>query len=125
MSTNVEARPPSGSAHLATANPATVTTADDDWTVQAADTIDRVVTTIRSKTAEPLVGVARTVVFGLLAIVVATMAFVLLAIGSVRALIVYLPFDDSRVWAADLIVGGIFVLAGLFAFRKARPRDER
>ena len=44
--------------------------------------------------------------------------------ASVRALIVYLPFGDDRVWAAHLIVGGIFVLAGLLLFRKARPRDE-
>ena len=119
MPTNVEARLPS--APSAT----TGTTADDDWTVQAADTIDRVVTTIRSKTSEPLVGLARWVVFGLLATVVGTMMLVLLAIGSVRALIVYLPFGDHRVWAADLVVGGIFVLTGLLVFRKARPRDER
>ena len=122
MPTNVEARVPSAKAGSATA---TANTDDTDWTVQTADTIDRVVTTIRSKTAEPLVGVARWVVFGLLAALVGTMALVLLAIGSVRALIVYLPFGDSRVWAADLIVCGIFVAIGLFAFRKARPRDER
>ena len=111
MPTNVEARVP----------PATT---DDDWTVQTADTIDRVVTTIRSKTSDPLVGIARWVVFGLLASIVATLALVLLAIASVRALIVYLPFGDDRVWAADLIVGGIFALTGLLLFRKARPRDD-
>jgi hypothetical protein len=114
MPTNVEARVP--------APPAT---AEDDWTVQAADTIDRVVTTIRSKTSDPLVGIARWVVFGLLASVVGTMALVLLAIGAVRALIVYLPVGDDRVWAAHVIIGGIFVLAGLLLFRSARPRDER
>jgi len=117
MPTNVEARVPSATA--------TATTDDTDWTVQAADTIDRVVTTIRSKTSEPLVGIARWVVFGLLAAVLGAMMLVLLAIGAVRALIVYLPFGDHRVWAADLIVGGIFVLSGLFLFRVARPRDER
>jgi hypothetical protein len=98
------------------------TVADDDWTVQTADTIDRVVTTIRSKTADPLVGIARGVVFGFLALIVGTMALVLLAIAAIRALIVSLPFGDNRVWAAYLIVGGIFVLAGLLLFRKARAR---
>jgi hypothetical protein len=97
--------------------------ADDDWTVQTADTIDRVVTTIRSKTADPLVGIARWVVFGLLAAIVGVMALILLAIGAVRALVVYVPFGDNRVWAAHLIVGGIFVIAGLLLFRKARARD--
>jgi hypothetical protein len=114
MPTNVEARVPAPTA-----------TADDDWTVQAADTIDRVVTTIRSKTSDPLVGIARWIVFGLLAAVVGSMALVLLAIGAVRALVVYLPVGDDRVWAAQLIVGGIFVVAGLLLFRSARPRGER
>jgi hypothetical protein len=112
MPTNVEARA------------ASAATDDSDWTVQTADTIDRVVTTIRSKTSDPLVGIARWVVFGLLAAIVATLAMVLLAIASVRALIVYLPFGDDRVWAAHLIVGGIFALGGLLLFGKARPRDE-
>jgi hypothetical protein len=112
MSTNVEAR-------LSSA-----TVDEADWTVQTADTIDRVVTTIRSKTSDPLVGVARWIVFGLLAAIVGAMAFVLLAVASVRALIVYLPFGDDRVWAAHLIVGGIFAFAGLLLFRKARPRAE-
>jgi len=113
MPTNVEAR-----------LPAAPNDDDTDWTVQTADTIDRVVTTIRSKTSDPLVGIARWVVFGLLAAIVVTLALVLLAIASVRALIVYLPFGDDRVWAAYLIVGGIFVLAGLLLFRKSGPRDD-
>jgi hypothetical protein len=120
MPTNVEARFPS-----ATASPASGASDETDWTVQTADTIDRVVTTIRTKTSEPLVGLARWVVFGLLAAVVGTMALVLLAIGAVRALIAYLPVGDNRVWVADLIVGGIFVIAGLLLFRMARPRDAR
>ena len=115
MPTNVEARVPS-------ASPAND---EADWTVQTADTIDRVVTTIRTKTSEPLVGLARWVVFGLLAALVGTMAMVLVAIGAVRALVAYLPFGDNRVWAAHLIVGGIFALAGLLLFRMARPRDAR
>jgi hypothetical protein len=95
-----------------------------DWTVQTADTIDRVVLTIRSKTSDPLVGIARWVVFGLLAAIAGTFAMVLLAIAAVRVLIVYLPFGDDRVWAAELIIGGIFTLVGLLLFRKARARNE-
>ena len=60
-----------------------------------------------------------------LAGLVGTMALVLVAIGAVRALVVYLPFGDNRVWAAHLIVGGIFVFAGLLLFRMARPREAR
>jgi hypothetical protein len=120
MPTNVEAQPPANVG----AQPPAPTPPDDDWTVQTADTIDRVVTTIRSKTSDPLVGVARWIVFGLLSTVIGTMALVLVAIGAVRALVSYLPVGDNRVWVAYLIVGGIFVLGGLLLFRSARPRDE-
>src|SRR5436190_1888341 len=39
----------------------------EDWTVQAADTIESVVGAVRSKTTDPLVGISRWVVYGTLA----------------------------------------------------------
>lgn len=87
-----------------------------DWTVQAADSIERLVGTVRDKTAVPLTTVARAVVFGLLAAVMGIAVLVLVAIGLVRAVNAYLPGD---VWAAHLLVGGIFTLAGAFTLRKA------
>src|SRR5439155_23591759 len=56
----------------------------DDWAVQTADTIERLVETVRSNTADRLVSVARLVVFGLLAAILGTVALVLLAIFTVR-----------------------------------------
>ena len=58
-----------------------------DWTVQAADTIESVVGSIRDKTTVPLTTVARSLVFGLIAGVLGVAALVLLTIGLVRAVI--------------------------------------
>ena len=93
----------------------------DDWAVQAADTVERIVGTVRDRTTGPIAKVARVVVFGLLAAVVGTTAVTLLAIGSVRAINVYLPED---VWAAHLVVGGIFTLLGLLLWSRRRQSGE-
>src|SRR5437764_13348978 len=98
-------------------------TGDGDWAVQTADTIERVVGSVRSNTSDRLVSVARLVVLGLLAGIMGSAALVLTAIGLVRLLDVYLP---SGVWVAALIIGGIFTFGGLFLWRGAwqQPRRE-
>ena len=91
--------------------------AGDDWTVQAADTIERVVVGIRDKTAVPLTTVARGIVYGLLAAVMGIAVLVLVIIGAVRALNAYVT--QGEVWASYLLVGGIFTLGGVLTLRKA------
>lgn len=88
----------------------------DDWTVHAADTIERVVGGLRDKTAVPLTTVARALVYGLLAAVMGVTALVFVAVALVRLADVYLP---GGVWSAYLLVGGIFSLGGAFLLRKA------
>jgi hypothetical protein len=87
----------------------------DDWATQTADAIERVVGTIRSKTAEPLEGVARALVYGLVAVIVGLAATVLAAVALVRVLDLILP---GAVWSAHALTGGIFTLAGLLLWRK-------
>ncbi len=89
-----------------------------DWTSQVADAVDTVVELGREKAVEPARTFGRAVVYGLLATFLLLSALTILAIGAFRALAVYLPED---VWAAHLIVGGIFTLAGLFSWSKRRP----
>lgn len=89
-----------------------------DWTVQAADTIERVVGSIRDKTAVPLTTVARALVYGLLAAVVGTAALVLLITGVIRGLDTVLP---RGVWLPDLILGTLFTLVGFVLWRKRKP----
>lgn len=88
---------------------------DKDWAAETADTIERLVGTVRTKTSGPLEKVARVLVYGLVALIVGTAAAVLAAVAMVRALDLALPGD---VWAAHAVTGGIFVLAGLFLWRK-------
>jgi phosphate/sulfate permease len=93
--------------------------AGDDWVVSTADTIERLVDSVRSKTAEPAERVARLLVFGILAAIVGLAAGVLAVVGLFRGLVVLLDVVwQPEVWLAYLILGGIFLMAGLFLWRK-------
>ena len=91
--------------------------------MQAADTVERVVGSIRDKTALPLTTIARAVVFGLLAAVMGVAALVLVIVGLVRAVDVLT--GDGNVWIAYLAIGGIFTLVGAFLLRKATTTREK
>ena len=97
--------------------PSPIARGGDDWTVQAADTIERVVVGIRDKTAVPLTTVARALVFGLLAAVMGLAAVILVIVGALRAVNVYVV--QGEVWASYLLVGGIFTAGGALTLRKA------
>lgn len=99
-----------------------------DWPVQAADTIERVVGSVRDKTTGPAITAARWLVYGTFALLVAAVVGVLLAIAAVRALNVYLPsevFGHEHTWLAHTIVGGVFAIAGMLLWsRRAAPADD-
>lgn len=95
----------------------------EDWPKQTADTIERVVGSIRSKTAEPVERIARVVIYGLLAAVLGVAALVLLLAAALRFVDAYLP---GEVWSAYLLLGTIFTLAGLFLWsRRGSPTTDR
>jgi hypothetical protein len=83
-------------------------TPSPDWATRTADSIERVVTTVRDRTTRPLLVAGRAIVFGLLAVVVGVAAVVLLSITVVRVLVIL----TDRAWLADLILGVLFVIAG-------------
>lgn len=85
-----------------------------DWSVQAADTIERVVGAIRDKTSVPLVTVVRALVYGVLVAVMGVTTLVFLTVAAVRVVNIVL-----EVWATYLVLGGIFTLFGLLLLRKA------
>ena len=88
-----------------------------DWTTDAVDNIERVVSTVRDKTVTPAQNVTRAIVFGLLT------ALTVVSIGLFRLVDVYVP---AGVWASYLIFGGIFVAAGTFCWArrtKASPPE--
>jgi hypothetical protein len=118
--------PRSDRAPGASSTPGSAAAPASDWPAQAADTIERVVGTVRDKTTGPAITAARWVVYGTFALVVGTGVGVLVAIAAVRFLDVYLPdawFGEQHTWAAHLVVGAIFSLFGmaLWSRRTASP----
>jgi hypothetical protein len=100
--------------------------AGEDWAATTADAIERAVQSVRAKTADPLERVVRLVVYGLLAGIVGIAIAVLLAIAAVRGLVELIDVTwQNEVWLAHLIVGGIFVLAGLLVWRRRRAKTEK
>jgi hypothetical protein len=102
---------------------------DRDWAAQAADTIERVVGSIRDKTTGPALTMARGVVYGTFAALVGTACLVVLLAGTVRLLDNYLPdavFGEDHIWAVYLILGLLFVIAGgaLWGRRNAVREDQ-
>jgi hypothetical protein len=91
-----------------------------DWTTEAVDTIEKVVGAVRERTVLPAHRVSRLVVFGALAAVCVLTAVVLLVLGAFRGVVL---LAQGEVWAAWLVLGGIFVLAGLFLWAKRSPRS--
>lgn len=92
-----------------------------DWAAQAADRIEGLVTSIRAKTSDRLIGVARLLVYGILAAIMGVMALVLFTIASVRALDELIP---RGVWIPYLVMGAIFVAAGSFLWSKKRAHPS-
>ena len=73
---------------MATGTPApgSAPTPASDWPAQAADTIERVVGTVRDKTTGQLVTAARWIVYGTFAALVGLAVAVLFALAAVRAI---------------------------------------
>jgi hypothetical protein len=82
---------------------------DGDWATRTADSIERVVSTVRDRTTRPLLLAGRAIVFGLLAAIVGVAAIVLFSILVVRAHTAL----TGRAWLAELILGAVFCIAGV------------
>ena len=89
-----------------------------DWTTDATDLIERTVGMVRDRTVEPAQAATRIVVYGLLAVLVAVPAVVLLMIGAFRGLVL---LEQGYIWVAWVTLGGIFVVAGAFCWTKRNP----
>lgn len=91
-----------------------------DWPVQAADTVERVVSQVRERTTVPAMTAIRGVVYGLLAAIVAITALVLVCVGIVRVLDVLIP---RGVWIAYAILGTVLVVAGAIFWSQRHEHD--
>ncbi len=87
----------------------------NDWTKDLLDRLDHYIDVVRSNTTDRLVRIARLVVFGVVTVIVGSMAAVLALIALVRVLDVVLP---REVWLPYVVLGAIFLIAGLFLWSK-------
>ena len=83
---------------------------EGDWPAQAATSIEQLVTTVRDRTTVPALTAARAIVYALVGGSLLLAAFVMFTICLIRLVDNYLP---GEVWAAYLLVGGLFLLIGL------------
>ena len=100
---------------------------DPEWATRAVNLIDRVVGTIRKYTTQPLVVVARGIVFGLLAGFGVVVGLVLVLVGLTRGLQSALDavFErDVSVWVSYFILSAIFLVVGAVLMRRRYTPDE-
>ena len=86
-----------------------------DWTTDLLDRLDHYIEVVRSNTTDRLVTLARLLGYGLIAVIVGTMAGVVALIAVIRILDVVLP---REVWLPYVLLGAIFMGLGLFLWSK-------
>jgi hypothetical protein len=99
---------------------------DPNWAPELADTVERLVGTVRDRATKPAVRAARAIVFGLLAAMLAVVAITLLLLAATRGLqaLLDLGLDWSvAVYLSYFIVGGILCLVGLLLLARRPPPD--
>ena len=88
---------------------------DADWTKDLLDRLDHYIDVVRSNTTDRLVKVVRVLVYGVIALILGSMAGIIALITLIRVLDIVLP---REVWLPYMVLGAIFLLAGLFAWSK-------
>jgi len=95
-----------------------------DLPTRGADMVDSLVELLRDKTVRPLTLATRAVVFGIIVFAASVVTVVLVSISLIRLLTVYL--FGGRVWISDLVVGALFLAAGLVLWsRRTDPSASR
>lgn len=89
-----------------------------DWDKQAVAKIYDTVEQVRIKSSGPAIVASRAIVFGLIGMVLATIAMIVFLIGLVRLLNIAIPED---IWLVYLILGALFSGIGMLLWSK-RPR---
>ena len=95
--------------------------ADTDWATQVVGTIDQYVGLVRDRTTRPALVVTRALVFGIIILILAVAAGVLLWIAWITGITALV----GEVWITYLITGGILVLLGAFLMAKRGPAGSQ
>jgi hypothetical protein len=93
-----------------------------DWPVQATDMIVKGVDTVRDRTTGPALQIARYVVYGSVAALLAVPLLVLLLVGVMRAFegLLLLAGLQDPMWIVYVVFGVAFTAVGLYLWHKAR-----
>ena len=86
-----------------------------DWSKDLLDRLDHYIDVVRSNTTDRLVKVARVLVFGVIAMILGSMAAIIGLITLIRLLDIALP---REVWLPYVVLGAIFLVVGLFLWSK-------
>ena len=102
---------------------------DPNWAPDLADTVERVVGTVRDKATSKAVVVVRALVFGIIITVAALVALVLVVILATKLLQRVLNIGDviehdSAVALSYLLMGTLLVLAGFFCMGKRHSSKD-
>jgi hypothetical protein len=101
---------------------------DPEWADRTVDFIDRVVSTVRRYTTQPLVTTARGLVFGLLGSFGVVGILVLLIVGITRGLQAALDSvvdHDASVWISYFILSAVFAVIGFILMRRRYTEEDK
>ena len=99
---------------------------DPDWAERVTQFIADWTEKIRVRTTQPLIYLARAIVFGVIATIGVIASVTLLLIGIMRLVINVLDnwfAHSTAVWSAYFIVGGLFLLVGMFLMTKRYTKN--
>ena len=102
---------------------------DPNWAPDLADTVERVVGTVRDKTTVHVVTAVRALVFGIVISVAALAALVLLVILGTKLLQRVVNIGDvieadSAVGISYLLMGALLLVAGFVCFGKRAAKER-
>jgi hypothetical protein len=92
----------------------------DDWITALTARLEQGVGLVRDTATNRVITIMRTVVFGLMAAIIALFALSLLAVMAVRLIVVA---TGHRVWIAHGITGLLFLIVGLVLLRMRHTKE--